>query len=91
MKLINELYLNNNLKWIEYENIKFFLREIINKNKEQLQDKDIDNLIKYIVEEELNLTEGNGEENKKENDELNSENSINEIDIELMDNSKEGL
>ena len=78
---------------MEYENIKFYTRHIINENNEKFEDKDIDNLIKYITEEneDLNLTEVNGVENNKDNDELNSENSINEIDIEQIDNSKERL
>ena len=81
------------MKWIEYENFKFYTRHIINENNEKFEDKDIDNLIKYITEEneDLNLTEVNGAENNKDNDELNSENSINEIDIEQIDNSKERL
>ena len=93
MKLIDEMNINNNLKWIEYETIKFYVRQIINKNNENLQDKGIDNLIKYIIEEEeeSKLTEVIGVENKKEDDELDSENSINEIKIEQKDNSKDGL
>ena len=76
--------LNNNLKWIEYENIKIYMRQIIIKNSEKLQDKDIENLINYINEErkEPIITEVDDVENNMDNGELKLENSINEIDIE---------
>ena len=93
LKLIDKMDLNNNLKWIEYKIIKFYMRQIINETNEKMEDKDIDNLIKYITEENenLNLTEVNDAENNKNNDELNSENSINEKEIEQIDNSKEQI
>ena len=83
--------LNNNLKWIEYENIKIYMRQIIIKNSEKLQDKDIENLINYINEEreEPNITEVDDVENNMDNGDLKLEDSINEIDIEQMNNSNE--
>ena len=91
LKLIDEMDLNNNLKWIEYENIKIYMRQIIIKNNEKLQNKDIENLINYINEEreEPNITEVDDVENNMDNGELKLEDSINEIDIEQIDISNE--
>lgn len=97
--MIKELNLNKNFKWITYnEHIKL-QKKIIKDNKPNLNDKDINDFIKYLIdldeEEEKSIVLNNkfSSENIDNEDDLKEEedeiNCVNEINSEsyINDNS----
>ena len=79
LKIINDLDLNNEISWVSYDIIKKSLNEILNNNYEEKSVNDIENYIKYIIEEDdenIGYIEKNKDNNKNEN--INSESDDND-------------
>ena len=98
--IIKELNFNKNFKWITYNEFIKFQKKIIKDNKPNLNDKDINDFIKYLIdldeeEEEKSIVLNNkfSSENidneddlKEEEDEINCVNEINS-ESDINDNS----
>ena len=79
LKIINDLDLNNEISWVSYDIIKKSLNEILNNNYEEKSVNDIENYIKYIIEEDdenIGYIEKSKDNNKNEN--INSESDDND-------------
>ena len=98
--IIKELNFNKNFKWITYNEFIKFQKKIIKDNKPNLNDKDINDFIKYLIdldegEEEKSIVLnnkfsseniGNEDDLKEEEDEINCVNEINS-ESDINDNS----
>jgi hypothetical protein len=66
LKLLDDINLNYNLRWISFDEIKNYLNLIINQDFENSNMNYIKNAISYILEEKENI-ESSDEDNKKDN------------------------